>query len=353
MKRSGKALRYTRSNAPRIARAANAIGAAYKAYKSRSQTKTKTESQKQGIQGITTFQKDYKTVYRYKRAPRRLRRKWKRSRRTFISNLLKQEGSRKYHYHGSQAWTTAANTQGFFGWFNNGVGGTGGVDGSADLYDVFNRLDIETRANGTGADAVQGGRLSRRYYMDHMRSRVVLTNTGTNPIFWEIYECTSRKDIPTNEFNNLSQMISNLNSPLYQATLNVTQGQGAANSGTKTNAAGIPSPTASGVTPFQYRHFCQNFKVNKVTRLQASAGNTVSFDASTPRNTTINWDDYASLCCKKYVTKLFLVRQWGAVTAANPDNSPSSAVFEVERDYNVKLLDTHVPELNYITYMPG
>lgn len=353
MKRPGSVTTYKRSNWPRYTRAANVIGAAYKMYKGRGQTKTKSSRpQNKGMNGITTFQKDVKQVYRYKRAPRALAKKWKRSRRTFINNQLKQLSSRKYHYHGSQNWTSAANQQAFFGWTTYGVNGSGAADGTGDLADMFSRINAELGGQGTVAEQLNGGNNARRYYYDHMRCRVVLTNTGTSPIFWEIYECIARKDVPvTPEGGTIQQFYNYMAQASNNGTINKgTGGGGVAQSATNTSASVLPAVTASGVTPFQYRHFCQCFKVLKVTRLQAAAGNTVSFDASDPRNLVVNWDNYLDNMAKSRVTKFYVVRQWGAVTATNPNNAPSSAVFEIERDYNLKVLDKSVPELNYITY---
>lgn len=349
MKRSGPASKFKRTNFPKYARAANVIGAAYKAYKGRSNTKTQS-SQKSGLQGITTFQKDVKQVYRYKRAPNRLRKKWSRARRSFTSNLLKQEASRKFHYHGSQAWNTAANQQGWFGWSTYGVNGNGSADGTGDLGDIFTRLQLELGTLGTTFDQTQGGSNARRFHFDHMRARIILTNTGTTPIFWEIYECVARKDIPiTPEGGTMQGFYSYSTSANLQAT-EAGSPAGAVDSPKNISAVSLPSILTSGITPFQIRHFCQSFKITKVTRLQAAPGNTVSFDASQPRNLTVNWDNYLDHLAKKGLTKFYVVRQWGAVTTANPNNSPSSAVFEIERDYNVKVLDRAIPQLNYMTY---
>lgn len=354
MKRSGTATRYTRSNFPKFVRAANVIGSAWKAYKGRAPAKTRSSAPKGGLQGVTTFQKDVKNVYRYKRAPRKLRKKWSRSRKTFTSNLLKAEGSRKYHYSGNMTWTTAVNQQGWFGWMNYGAAGTGGVDGSGDLADIQNRLDVENRLQGTFSDQAERGQNARRYYFDHMRARVVLTNTGTGPIFWEVYECYARKDVPiTPEGGTLQQFFNFMSNVNVQGSLSTGMGQaGVAQSSTQTSGVSAPVKTTTGVTPFQFRHYCQNFKITKVTRLQAAAGNTVSFDCSDPRNVVVNWDNWASLLARKGYTKIYLVRQWGAITtiSGTPQNQASSAVCEIEKDYNVKMLDQHVPQLNYFTY---
>lgn len=343
-------MRYTRSNFPKFARAARVIGTAYKAYKSRTATKSRS-SPKSGLSGITTFQKDVKQVYRFKRAPARVRSRARRSQRAFTSNLLKAEGSRKYHYSGNMVWTTAQGQQNFFGWMNYGANGNGGVDGSGDIADIYIRMDAENRGAGTSADQAERGEAARRFYFDHMRGRVILTNTGTTPIFWEIYECVARKDIPLAEGAALEPFLGNCFAAGYQGTLSGTAGA-AANTPKQTSAVTLPTRYSPGITPFQLRHFCQNWKINKVTRLQAAAGNTVSFDASMPRNLVMNWDNYANMLAKKGVTRQYLVRQWGTVELISgvPTNSSSSAVCEIERDYNVKMLDSHVPQLNYMTY---
>lgn len=222
-------------------------------------------------------------------------------------------------------WQTPAGAQGWFGWMNYGVNGTGGVDGSGDMADVFTRIDLENRVNGTASDQAEGGANSRRFYYDHMRARIVLTNAGTTPIFWEVYECVARKDVPiTPEGGTLQQFYNNVSNAAYQGSLLAGASQpGGPNSVQKTSAVSRPSQFTTGCTPFQFRHFCQNFKVLKVTRLQASAGNTVSFDASQPRNVVMNWDDYQNLLAKRGLTKIYLVRQWGAVVAGTPPHRVS------------------------------
>lgn len=237
---------------------------------------------------------------------------------------------------------------------NYGVNGTGGVDGSGDMGDIYTRLDIENRQQGSPSDTVEGGQSARRWYFDHMRSRVVFTNTGASIIYWEVYECTARKDVPiTPEGGTLQQWYARVGLPQFHGSMpNIGSNAGIPNTAYQTSGASRPQATTTGVTPFQFRHFCQNFKITKVTRLTASPGNTVSFDASSPQNVTVNWDDCLDLLAKKGKTKIFLVRQWGVVQtiAGIPQNSTSSAVCEIEKDYNVKMLDRAVPQLNYFTY---
>jgi len=232
---------------------------------------------------------------------------------------------------------------------NYGVNGTGGSDGTGDMSDIWGRLTAEHVNQGTEFDEGAGGQNSRRFYFDHMRARIVLTNTGTSPIFWEVYECVARKDIPLTFAQSRQGIFDAMQNEVYQGHLN---GQSALpNTDKQISSNSVPTPNSTGVTPFQFRDFCQKFKIMKVTRLQASAGNTVSFDASNPRNVTVNWDDCQDLLAKRGISKLYLIRQWGAVIAGEPPTeSASSSVCEIEKDYNVKLLDTTVPQLNYFTY---
>lgn len=353
MKRSATRPAYRANKYAKLASGAVNVAKAFRAAYKGSPLQRKTQQKNSGLTGITTFQKDVKQVYRYKRAPRKLRRKWKRSRKAYVSNTLKSVASRKYHYTGNMTWATAIGTQAWFGWMNYGVNGTGGVDGSGDMADIQTRLDLENRAQGTASDQAEGGPNARRYFFDHMRARIVLTNTGTTPIFWEIYECVARKDIPVNFATTLQSIYTGVANAVYQGLIGPqTAGSaGGPNSTNQISAASRPTKQTIGVTPFQFRDYCQKFKILKVTRLQAAPGNTVSFDASQGRNVTVNWDDYQDLICKKGLTKVYLVRQWGTVQAGSPpQESASSSVCEVEKDYNCKLLDTHTPQLNYFTY---
>ena len=311
-------------------------------------------SKKKGMNAVTTFQKDVSTAYRYNRAPATLRKKWNRRRRTFTSNLLRMEGSRKFHYSGTMTWTTNPGGQNFFGWVNFGCNGTGGVDGTGDLQDVFLRMDRELRQSGTAAETVNQGAQSRRYYIDSSRCKIQMTNVGAFPVHWEVYECVARKDVSITEAATMRAYLNVIQQPFMQATLaNSSGGGGLANSADFVSNTILPSTTSTGVTPFHYRHFCQAFKIMKVSKLQAAAGNSVSFDCGTTRNMSLAYDDIQPLLFKKYVTKMFLIRQVGAietVTNTTPATSVSNVVVELEKSYNCKLIDTKLPQLNYQVY---
>lgn len=320
----------------------------------KSQRKSRSYKPRVGITGVTTFQKDVKTAYRFKRAPTRVRRKAKRSYRSFISNLLRSEGSRKFQYAGTNIWATTQNNQGMFGWFNYGANGVGGMDGSADIGDVFLRMDREFRVNGTSSDQAEGGGLARRLYLDSMQSKITFTNTGATSCFWEIYECYARKDIPLSEANTLKVFLTQMQNGAFQASLQNTgsTAPGAPNTPSAIIGTALPTYLSNGMTPFQFRHFCQNFKIVKVTRLQAEAGRAVSFDSRSPKNVTVNFDDYNLLLAKRGVTKLTLVRQWGQMEnyGGSPQPSPSECAVELDKTYNAKVLDTKLPQLNYQRY---
>lgn len=345
----------TRSRYTTAVAAANTIGRAYKVYSGWARNRTRTKSAKgSGSNGITTYQKDYRQLYQYRRAPAKKRRIWKSKRKNFISNQLRELASRKYHFSGNNVWSTAVNAQGFFGFTLYGANGYGGTDGTGDLANIYSRMDTENRTLGTGADQSQGGANARRLYVDEARLRTVFTNTGSQPCFFEIYTCRARKDVPlTSEGNTLAQFFTRCAQSQFQANEQNSTGQaGLPDTGRQISGVGLPAVTTTGVTPFEYRHFCQNFKIMKVQRIQLAPGNTFTFDQKRRRNLRINWDDYNQLLFKRGVTELFLVRQWGTVENVGgvPENNVSSVVCEVERDYNCKILDTHLPELNYQTY---
>lgn len=344
--------------APIAIRAGRALGTAIKRYRSsKSQPPSKKQKTSGGVSGVTTYQHDVKQVYRKRRLPRKTYTKLRRSRRSYISNTLRALQSRKYHYNGTMNFQTSAAAQYWFGWFNYGAFGTGGVDGSGDMQDLLVRLNTETQTAGTKAqqDMGTGGIQGRKYFFDNMSCRVVLTNVGTTNVFWEIYECVARKDIPLSGNGasgvsfTMEQYYASLSNAVFQATLPSADG-GAAQSATQTSAASLPSISTPGITPFQMRRFCQDYKIMKCTRMQCSPGNTVSFNANNPKNYTVVYDDWKDLSAKRGITKLYLVRQWGAITSGTAGNAATNVSCELEKDYNVKVLDTNPPELNYITY---
>lgn len=347
---------------PLIARAGyqvgRAAGAAYKRYRSgwtndRSNKRQKTS----GVSNVTTYQHDVKRTYKKRRPNKKYARKAKRFRKAYLSQTLRNLQSRKYHYNGSMNWQSAAGTQQMFGWFNYGAFGVGGVDGSGDMQDLLLRLLTETGAGGdkTQQDMGTNGAQGKRFYFDNMSCRCVLTNVGTSTVFWEVYECVARKDLPLNgrtttglQFT-LEQYLTTVAGNAFQASLPLADG-GGPQSATQTTAVTAPLIQSSGVTPFQFRRFCQDFKIMKCTKLQCSPGNTVSFNANNPKNLTVIYDDWKDLAAKRGLTKLYLVRQWGAVNDGTVLNSASNVACEVEKDYNVKVWDSHPPELNYIKY---
>lgn len=235
---------------------------------------------------------------------------------------------------------------------NYGMDGTGGSDGSGDIADIYVRIDKEERLKGTLADQNEGGRLARKMYFDTMKSRVVLTNTGSTTCYWEIFECTARTDIPLSEAGTMQAFYGVISGVDFQGSLQQGAGNpGEANVAQQTFQAIRPNVTNVGVTPFEFRHFCQRFKITKTTRFQASPGNSISFSANSTRNQTIEWDREYPLLAKKGVTKLYVARQWGAVQQTPlVQVSATQAAFEIERDYVVKILDKKVAQLNYIGY---
>lgn len=347
--------------APLALRAGRMIGQAYKRYRSSQSQSGSNKRQKSsttgGISDVTTYQHDVKQTYRRKRLSKAQRTRGKRARRNYVAQTLRALQSRKYHYNGTMNWSSGVGSQAFQGWVNYGAFGKGGVDGTGDMQDILTRLNMETSLQGTAAQIAMGnaGLNSRKYFFDTMSSRVVLTNTGTSQVFWEVYECVARKDLSLNGRTTtgltftLEQYFDTLQDTSFQGTLTAGKG-GDAYTNTQTSAAAAPTRYQPGITPFQLRRFCQDWKILKSTRFQCSPGNTVAFKANDTRNRTVVYDDWKDLAAKAGVTKMYLVRMWGAMTDAATGNAASSCTCEVEKDYNVKVMDQFSAECNYIKY---
>lgn len=312
-----------------------------------------------GVSDVTTFQHDVKTGYRFRRAPRGVKLRAKRQHRAWVSNCLKELTSRKYHYSGQQRWTTATEEQGWFGFMNYGMDGEGGADGSGDVSDVWTRINLEE--NGTENGQTTGGNVARKLYFAPMKARATMTNTGNTPIYWEVYECLCRDDVAKRDgpddaigvVRNLRDWYTSVQGLTHQAVqINQPNSAGGPNNYNKTSGNILASIFNTGVTPFQFRYFCQKFKILKTTRFQCNPGNSISFNCGVARNQTITWDEERPLFAKKGVSRIYLVRQWGAMEDNNGvlQVAASSAAFEIEKDYTVKILDRKLPQLNYYQY---
>lgn len=305
--------------------------------------------------GITTYQTDVKTSYQRRRAPRYVKKRAARARKRFISQQLKVLGSKKFHYHGSMNWATTTPNQAMFGFFTYGMAGIGGVEGSGEVKDVITRM---TRDDASGDTR---GLTSRKFFFDTMTTRCSLTNTGTTLAYVEMYTCICRKDIPvffvdtTAGAPAVAPNIYNFTSFMNYAQTQqgaLTTAAAVANADQQTSAAFVPQWTTDGVTPFQFRWFCQRFTITACKRFQISGGNSISFQMKDTKNRSITYDnEVESLFAKAGWTKLYLFRVWGQIAAGtDPEPSTTTLTIDIEKDYNIKRLDSNLPELAYINY---
>lgn len=304
--------------------------------------------------GITSFQKDYKTVYTKKRAPRKVRKRASRKRKQFLGQQLRLLGSKKFHYHGSMFWNTVQGSQNFFGFLTYDMAGTGGVDGSGDVRDVLTRM-------GASDEAAAGTWQSSRYYFDTMSARCSLTNVGSTGVYLEMYTMICRQDIPLFEIDAvLAGTAQSPTIPTMGAILTYAQGQQGqlpagtgALADTRTSTATSPSTSADGVTPFQFRWLCSRFKIVKVQRFQVNPGNPISFSMQDTKNRSIIYDEQVrGNICRKGWTKMYLFRQWGVTdnTAGDPEPAPTQVTIDIEKDYVVKKLVSNANTLSYMNY---
>lgn len=343
------------TQALRVAHLAGKAIGKYAANKYNSYSKSKSSAAKASIapSQITTYQTDVKSVYTRKRGSKRRRRAGKRAARAQLSRELRLVGSKKFHYHGSMQWTTGANQQQFFGFFTYGMGGAGGVDGSGDAKDVLTRMGqdyYDARAQQT-----------QKYYFDTMTTRCAVTNTGSNLAYVEMYTMTCKQDVPLfNVDANISLTAKAPNITTFNTLMTYMQNQQAflqdaakaANPDTQTAQAVAPQTSFVGVTPFQYRWLCQRFTISNVKRIQISPGNSISFNMKDTKNRCLQYDDTVTgNMCRKGMTKLYLFRVWGQIsTGADPEPSATQLDIQVEKDYNVKRIESNLPELSWIGY---
>lgn len=289
--------------------------------------------------GITTFHSDYKTTYKGK-GRRRVNKGYKR----FRSNLLRHLPSQKYHYNGSMTWVVGANNQNFFGWTTYGFDGTGGVDGTGDLLDLVNRAVVD---NNVPANVEPGTFQDRRYFVNSLSGRAVITNTGTNDCVVEVYTAICRKDLATAAWGTSwgAYMDQVTNTAFNNPILGNSRG---AQSVTQTAAAVNPTRTTVGMTPFQFRPFCQHFNIVDSKRFMLQATKAITFNFRDSKQRQFKHEDALGLLFRKGWTKVYLVRQWGETTAAG--TTASQVTCEIEKDYNIKVLEQSVPRLTYISY---
>lgn len=225
------------------------------------------------------------------------------------------------------------------------MNGTGGVDGSGDLEDLRIRLGASTVKDPNVSGDVSA---VTKYFFDSMTGRCNMTNGSGNVAYLEVYTCKCRKDIPFDFGTSFRSYMTNVTTTARQPI-----GASAANTNQQTSAVSSPFTTTIGVTPFEFRYFCQRWKIMNVKRFQIGAGNSISWQFSDTKNRVFVPDNQEqALLAKAGWTTLYLIRQWGSPNnvSSTPGENATTVSFEIEKDYNVKVMASQVPELNYITY---
>lgn len=295
--------------------------------------------------GFSTYQQDVKKVYKAKRKTKRSTRAYK----SFLSKELKTLQPRKYHYNATRFYATSQNAQGFQLFCTYGMDGTGGLDGSGDLLDLTNRVILDNPLPTQESNQFQ----TRRLYFDSMSGRCNFTNTGSAVAFVEVYTCKCRRDMAVGVWGStLDAMITNMTSSQFNPPS--IGGAVGAQTTTQTAAAVSPSYNTVGVTPFQFRPFCQYFKITDVTRVMIQPNQSSYFNFRDPKKRKFeHMEDAIGLLCNKKWTTVYLFRQWGETIAGTGNAttvSASNVNYEFDKDYVVKLHEQTVPRLSYIKY---
>lgn len=260
-----------------------------------SQTKTKGKRGREA--GFTTQYNDSHMLYKFRRAPSRLRRRVRKFVRG-ITRVVTNMGDMQVLVRSYTATMTAT------------ADGAQSVLGLPPMYGCLGSSSV-------GCNDVSeifysyGGRVNPSWDQKLITKSAVLdykiTAASSNPVdmYVDAYYCTARRDIPTALSNNTTGLIT-------QCFSNV----GAVSGGSQLTMADV------GVTPFDNSEFCKLVKITKVRRYKIAAGDSISIQIRDPRDYIWSAAMYGamagsgavneSLLARKGVTEWVMVVYYGA-----------------------------------------
>lgn len=242
------------------------------------------------VVGQTTFQEDYRSLYNRRRAPRRVRNRARRSFQRFTYLLDKTQGMTSSVINNFASGTTSPTSPltGSQAVYGIGMYGTSASlsagDFNSDLYKIY---DDASGATPTSSNAAMTLRF-RACIMDF-----VVKNTGSNPMFLEVYQCVARKDGASCDA-----------SAEWQTAFS------AETSGTVGTA--LTSITSYKVTPFDAPGFGIYWYVKSRKRFYISAGNTVAWQVRDPKNYVIKGEEILKATTLKNRTEACILVAYGA-----------------------------------------
>lgn len=200
-----------------------------------------------------------KTTYRRRRAPKRVKRRARRSFKTFMKNTMRLQNPANSLNSGSFAVTSTADQQ---NWFS---------------FDLCNTNALRALVANQQAAANPGNAALRdmRLALKTFRLTVTIANSGTNtnPVLMDLYTIVPRRDIDFDEFSDVNGLNGNVlaqyfkNGALPVATDNGGELQAPEQAGDVT-----PTFRVVGFTPFMYPAFCRMFKIVNIKTVKLPIG---------------------------------------------------------------------------------
>jgi len=226
-------------------------------------------------QGITV-QHDRATTYRRKRAPQKVRRRARRSMRSFKSKILKMKGHRTFFTNSSLSVTSPASGQSVKSWVLFGGKLDGAVDGTLRGYDDMNDMRRKDYLIGdsTGDAQNRWAPGDTKWYLKTGVMDITIQNTDDNqvPIEMDIYEFTVGV-LPSVETTAGGQFCYDVESAI-QFFHQDTYAPG-------TTGAGMALYTTAtrGVTPFEFGGAMakMRMKILKKTKYFIPFGDTITY----------------------------------------------------------------------------
>jgi len=145
-----------------------------------------------------------------------------------------------------------------------------GSQGSTYLSAAYNAVDIAQMIAITNANSGPGKPETKRIVLESCQVVSYITNAGTNPMSFDIYDLVARHDMT-------EQGLSGPNEPIAIWDIGMTQ-----------QGTGTGTTNVVGVTPFQSPAFCQAWLVKRVSKVQLAQGATHEHRASIRPNLNFN-----------------------------------------------------------------
>jgi len=283
--------------------------------------------------GGVSRQHDRATVYRRKRAPRRVRMRARRSMGSFKSKILKMKGHRTFFTNSqftvlSTAGTQAATSWVLYGGRVDGTSTTGSIPrGYDDMNDMRSKDYMLAQNTGDAENRFQGGNL--KWYVKTGIMDLTIQNISDNSVAIEmdIYEFTC------------GHIVSTAGSDVETAIQYYHQDTFISGNDT----AGLDTYTLNtrGVTPFEFGPALSKFrmKILKKTKYFIPFGDTVTYQIRDTRIRTMSHGVYRNESCTTYATHGILVV---AKPTAASASSAISYVCGCSRKYKYVVDSSHV-----------